>query len=182
MPTTVSPEFLRQLAHTLDSVFDQIPSPEAVQRGDDIGGAIYTVVVDIGNVLADVTDVLVAESHEEAKTRVALSAGGRAGAAALTSCAPTLGATLGHLALVVERLGAHQGAESPGPGRRPVPSHDEAFLLQQLLDEVGTLLRKASRRLACEATHLSHSLTEQPRPVPTPITRPAVPAATSETP
>lgn len=180
MPTTVSPAILRQLAHNLDSVFDQIPSPEAVQRGDDIGGAVYTVVVDIGNVLADVTDVLVAESHEEAKTRVALSARGRAGAAALTSCAPPLGTALGHLALVVERLGA-QGAESPVSGGRPVASSDEAFLLQQLLDEVGTLLRKASRRLACEATNLSRSLTEQPRPIPTPITRPTVPTTPSET-
>ncbi|MFF0740559.1 hypothetical protein ACFYVL_09165 [Streptomyces sp. NPDC004111] len=122
MPDITHPEYFRRLARTVGRISKELPRAQHLKRGDDITPAIHTAVSDLGYILAEITSELVASAHYDRTEPAAYTQAERSGTAALTRSAPALGAALGHLAQIVERLG-HLHEMSPAPAADSAARH-----------------------------------------------------------
>ncbi|MEU9189218.1 hypothetical protein AB0D14_32680 [Streptomyces sp. NPDC048484] len=176
MPDIADPRYFHQLAHTLDRITAELPTAEQLRRGDDISPAIHTLVGDTGCILADISAELATSCRHEVYDRPAHGPAERHGTAALTQCAVHLGAVLGHLGQVIERLGfLHQHLLQPGSGPRiptPAPERDT---LHNHFGQVATLLRTGAQQLRTTSEELSRIRTSPPT-AGTPSPSPPAPA------
>lgn len=114
MPDIADPRYFQQLARTLDRITAELPTAEQLRRGDDISPAIRTLISDVGCLLTEISEELVTSYRHEIYDRPAHGPAERYGTAALAQCATPLGASLGRLGQVIERLGfLHQHLLKP---------------------------------------------------------------------
>ncbi|MEU9280285.1 hypothetical protein [Streptomyces sp. NPDC048341] len=163
MPDIADPRYFHQLAHTLDRITAQLPTTEQLRRGDDVTPAISTLVSDTGHILTEISEELATSYRHEVYDRPAHGPAERHGTAALTQCAVHLGAVLGHLGQVIERLGfLHQHILQPGSGPRIPAPPSTRDVLQNQLDQVAGLLRTGAQQLRTNSEDLSRTRTSRP--------------------
>ncbi|MFF4256631.1 hypothetical protein ACFY1L_36140 [Streptomyces sp. NPDC001663] len=160
MPDIADPRYFQQLARTLDRITAELPRAEQLRRGDDISPAIRTLISDLGFILTEISEELETSYRHEVYDRPAHGPAERYGTFALAQCAPSLGASLGHLGQVVERLGfLHQHVLQPANGpRTPIPASVREPL-QGHLYQVAELVRAGAGQLRTASEELSRTRT-----------------------
>jgi hypothetical protein len=162
MPDIADPRYFQQLARTLDRITAELPTAEQVRRGDDISPAIRTLISDVGCILTEISEELESGYRHEVYDRTAHGPAERYGTAALAQCATPLGASLGRLGQVVERLGfLHQHLLQPANSPRiPIPASAREPL-QGHLDQVAVLVRAGAQQLRTASDELSRIRTSR---------------------